>query len=205
MDFPLKLKKSRMIFVNSMSDLFHVDIPFNFISIVFDIMNKAYWHQFQILTKRSNRLKEFGIYYGRFPNDIWIGVSVETSFYKQRIYDLKKVKANVHFLSLEPLLGPMGRLNLNDIEWVIAEGESGSNFIECKIEWVREIRDQCLKSYVPFFFKQWGGITSKSKGRMLGDRIWNEYPKDLCNDTFSYINKSSNLNVLDIMASCTNH
>lgn len=176
-DYPLKIKKPSMIFVNSMSDLFHEKIPFEFVSKVFEMMEKADWHQYQILTKRSQRLKEFGLYYGKFPQNIWIGVSVETALYKTRINDLKKVQADIHFLSLEPLLGPLGKLDLDDIEWVIAGGESGFNFRECKIEWVREIRDQCIKSRVPFFFKQWGGITSKSKGRTLDNKMWNEFPK----------------------------
>jgi protein gp37 len=202
LDLPLKLKKSRMIFVNSMSDLFHELIPFDFISRVFDVMKKADWHQFQILTKRSRRLKEFGRYYGRLPNNIWVGVSVESALYKQRIDDLRKVGGDIHFLSLEPLLGPIGKLDLDDIEWVIAGGESGFNFRECRIEWVREIRDQCIGSNVPFFFKQWGGKTPKSGGRILDDKIWDEYPKIVSNSVpeSSYAKQSFNLNTLDVIA-----
>jgi protein gp37 len=177
MDYPLRLKEPKMIFVNSMSDLFHEKISFDFIVKVFEIIKKAYWHQFQILTKRNQRLREFGNYYGPFPDNIWIGVSVEAALYKERINDLKEVDANIHFLSLEPLLGKLGKLDLDDIEWVIAGGESGFGFRECKPEWVREIRDQCVKANVPFFFKQWGGITSKSKGRELDSKLWNEFPK----------------------------
>ena len=175
-DFPLKIKEPRMIFVNSMSDLFHKDISFEFIRVVFDIINKANWHKFQILTKRSERLKEFGRFYGKFPDNAWIGVSVENQYFKNRISDLKSIDVNVHFLSLEPLIGSVGKLELDDIEWVIAGGESGYNHRPCNIEWVREIRDQCIKTNTPFFFKQWGGLTSKSRGRMLDDHIWNEFP-----------------------------
>jgi protein gp37 len=132
--------------------------------------------QFQILTKRNERLKDFGKYYGKFPDNVWIGVSVELEQYKIRIEDLKTVDARIHFLSLEPLLGPLGELRLDDIEWVIAGGESGFGFRECMIEWVREIRDQCIKAKVPFFFKQWGGITSKSNGRDLDKKKWSDFP-----------------------------
>lgn len=177
MEYPLTLKQPRMIFVNSMSDLFHESIPFDFVEKVFEVMEKANWHQFQVLTKRSQRLKEFGKIHGSFPRNVWIGVSVESSSYKTRIDDLRCVSANVHFLSLEPLLGPVGPLDLNDIEWVIVGGESGHHFRECKPEWVREIRDQCVKAKVPFFFKQWGGITSKANGRTLAGEIWNQFPK----------------------------
>ena len=175
-DYPLTLKQPKMIFVNSMSDLFHKDIPFDFISQVFEVIKKAYWHQYQILTKRNDRLREFGKFYGKFPKNVWIGVSVENSFYKYRIEDLKCIDARIHFLSLEPIIGPIGELNLDNIEWVIAGGESGSKHRECKLEWIREIRDQCLKAKVPFFFKQWGGPTSKSNGRILDGKIWNQFP-----------------------------
>jgi protein gp37 len=177
MNYPLRLKQSRMIFVNSMSDLFHEKIPFDFIVKVFEVMKKACWHQFQILTKRNERLKEFGDFYGDFPSNVWIGVSVENALFKPRISDLKNVKADIHFLSLEPLLGPLGKLDLEDIEWVIAGGESGFNFRECRPEWVKEIRNQCIESNVPFFFKQWGGVTSKANGRTLDNKIWNEFPE----------------------------
>ncbi|MGH9988392.1 MAG: DUF5131 family protein, partial [Nitrososphaeraceae archaeon] len=133
----------------------------------------------QILTKRSKRLKEFSKFYGVFPTNAWIGVSVETSFYKGRIEDLKQVDARIHFLSLEPLLGPLGPLDLYDIEWVIVGGESGFGFRKCKPEWVREIRDQCINAGVPFFFKQWGGITSKANGRVFDGRTWNQFPNSV--------------------------
>lgn len=177
MDYPFKIKQSKMIFVNSMSDLFHEKLSFDFIKKIFNIMEKANWHQYQILTKRNERLKEFGKYFGKFPNNVWIGVSVENSFYKKRIDDLKTIDAKIHFLSLEPLLGSLGKLDLDDIEWVIVGGESGPNYRECKIEWVREIRDQCIDHNTPFFFKQWGGLTPKSNGRKLDNEIWNEFPK----------------------------
>lgn len=176
MKYPLSLRQPRMIFVNSMSDLFHEKIPFSFIEKVFDIMTQASWHQYQILTKRSQRLKEFAESFGTFPPNVWIGVSVESALYKKRIDDLRSVDARVHFLSLEPLLGSLGRLELNDIEWVIAGGESGPQFRECKPVWVREIRDQCAGAKVPFFFKQWGGITAKSGGRILDGMLWSEFP-----------------------------
>jgi protein gp37 len=177
MDYPFSLKQPKIIFVNSMSDLFHKDISFEFIEEVFDVMEKVDQHQYQILTKRSERLQEFGSYYGKFPDNVWIGVSVENIAYKRRIEDLKKVDAKIHFLSLEPLLGSLGKLDLDDIEWVIAGGESGFNHRKCRIEWVREIRDRCLEQKVPFFFKQWGGITSKAGGRNLDGRLWSEFPK----------------------------
>ena len=144
--------------------------------MVFDVIKKATWHKFQILTKRSTRLKEFGKVYGKFPDNIWIGVSVENQYFKNRISDLTTIDAKVHFLSLEPLIGPMGLLNLDDIEWVIAGGESGSNHRPCETEWVREIRNQCISTNTPFFFKQWGGLTSKSKGRLLDGKIWDGFP-----------------------------
>jgi protein gp37 len=178
MHYPFKLKKPKMIFVNSMSDLFHEKLSFNFIKKIFDIMEKANWHKYQILTKRSKRLEEFGKYYGKFPDNVWIGVSVENELYKKRIEDLKTINAKIHFLSLEPLLGPLGNMDLDDIEWVIAGGESGPNFRECKIEWLREIRDQCVMQHVSFFFKQWGGLTPKSGGRTLDNKIWNEFPNE---------------------------
>lgn len=175
-NFPLKIKEPKMIFVNSMSDLFHKDIPLDFIIKIFNVIRKANWHRFQILTKRSERLKEFGRIYGKFPDNIWIGVSVENQYFKKRISDLKSIKAKVHFLSLEPLIGPIGSLELDNIEWVIAGGESGFNYRPCDINWVREIRDQCIEQGTPFFFKQWRGLTSKSKGRLLDRGIWNEFP-----------------------------
>jgi protein gp37 len=176
MDYPLTLKQPRMIFVNSMSDLFHRDINFKMINKIFDVMEKANWHQYQILTKRSERLIAFAEQYGKFPRNVWIGVSVETALFKKRIDDLRRVEADTHFLSLEPLLGPLGNIDLGHIEWVIVGGESGPSFRHCDPEWVREIRNQCLRARVPFFFKQWGGLTSKSNGRELDGKIWNEFP-----------------------------
>lgn len=177
LDYPLKIKDSRMIFVNSMSDLFHSEISFEFIILIFDVIKKAKWHNFQILTKRSERLKEFGKIYGEFPENVWIGVSVENQYFKNRILDLESITASVRFLSLEPLIGSVGKLELDNIDWVITGGESGYDHRPCNIEWVREIRDQCINARVPFFFKQWGGLTSKSKGRLLDGKIWNEFPK----------------------------
>jgi protein gp37 len=177
MEYPLTLKQPRMIFVNSMSDLFHAEIPFAFIEKVFEIMKQANWHQYQILTKRGERLRDFASSYGQFPDNVWIGVSVESEAYKQRIDHLRSVDASVHFLSLEPLLGPLGQINLHDIEWVIAGGESGPQFRDCSPDWVREIRDQCVEANVPFFFKQWGGVTAKSRGRTLDRKIWSQFPR----------------------------
>lgn len=178
LNYPFTLKQPRMIFVNSMSDLFHEELSFDFIKQIFGVMDKANHHQYQILTKRSNRLREFARHYGKFPDNVWIGVSVETTDYKKRINDLITVCAKIHFLSIEPLLGSLGKLDLHDIEWVIAGGESGPNHRECKIEWVREIREECIKQHVPFFFKQWGGLTPKSNGRLLDNREWNEFPNN---------------------------
>ncbi|MDR4512328.1 MAG: phage Gp37/Gp68 family protein [Nitrososphaeraceae archaeon] len=177
LNYPQKLKESKMIFVNSMSDLFHEKLGFDFIVEIFNVMEKANWHKYQVLTKRSIRLKEFARYYGKFPDNVWIGVSVENALYKKRIDDLKTVKSKIHFLSLEPLLGSVGKMNLDDIEWVIAGGESGPNFRECNIEWLREIRDQCLRERIPFFFKQWGGLTPKSGGNILDGKTWEEFPR----------------------------
>ena len=172
---PLEWKTPQVIFVNSMSDLFHQDVPMDFIHKTFDIMRQAYWHQFQVLTKRSERLLELSPQI-EWPENVWMGVSVENKDYTFRIEHLRQTRAKVKFLSLEPLLGPLQRLNMRDINWVIVGGESGPGARLIKEEWVKEIRDQCLTTKVPFFFKQWGGIHKKSAGRVLEGRTWNEMP-----------------------------
>ena len=172
---PLEWKKPQMIFVNSMSDLFHEDVPIEFIQKVFKVMRKADWHIFQVLTKRSTRLLEIHNQF-EWPTNVWMGVSVENSKYKFRISDLGKTTAKTKFLSLEPLIGSLGRLNLKKMDWVIVGGESGPGARPLKKEWVTDIRDQCLKKDVPFFFKQWGGINKKKAGRELNGRTWDQLP-----------------------------
>jgi protein gp37 len=176
---PLYWKRPRNIFVNSMSDLFHKDIPKEFISHVFDTMEKAHWHTFQVLTKRSSLMRDFvnDRYKNKFaPSHIWLGVSVEDCSVLSRIEHLRQTNASIRFLSLEPLLGPIGKLNLDSIHWVIVGGESGPGFRPIKEEWVREIRDQSIKEGVAFFFKQWGGVRPKSGGNLLDGRSWTQYP-----------------------------
>ena len=172
---PLKLKKPQKIFVNSMSDLFHKDVPFGFILKVFNIMREASWHTFQLLTKRSDRLLELN---GEidWPSNVWMGTSVENENYTSRIEHLKQTGAKIKFLSIEPLLGPLESLSLDNIDWVIVGGESGPSSRTLEKEWVRGIRDQSLEAKVPFFFKQWGGTNKKRNGRMLDGKIWDEQP-----------------------------
>lgn len=179
LSLPFGWKRPRQIFVNSMSDLFHKDIPTGFIESVFHTMEQADWHIYQILTKRSSLLRDFiNSRYAEVPtpNHIWLGVSVEDCAAISRIEHLKESNASVRFLSLEPLLGPLGRLNLSGIHWVIVGGESGPGFRKMNIEWVRDIRDQCITLQIPFFFKQWGGIRPKSGGNLIDGRVWQEYP-----------------------------
>ncbi|WP_245533986.1 DUF5131 family protein [Effusibacillus pohliae] len=174
-DLPLKWKRPRRIFVNSMSDLFHKDIPFEFIQQVFQTMQRAHWHTFQILTKRSDRLLELSFDLP-WPNNIWQGVSVEDERVIHRIDHLRQVPAKIRFLSLEPLIGPLNNLDLRGIHWVIVGGESGPGARPMKKEWVESIRDQCINQQVAFFFKQWGGVQKHRTGRILDGRTWNEYP-----------------------------
>jgi len=175
LNIPLRIKKQKAIFVNSMSDLFHDDIPLSFIKKVFETMNKAYWHNFQILTKRAERLLELA---NKLPwaDNIWMGVTVEAYSYKHRIDLLEEVPAHIRFLSIEPLLSSLGRLNLNKIDWVIVGGESGPKARPMEEHWVREVRDQCIKQETPFFFKQWGGVQKKKNGRLLDGITWDEMP-----------------------------
>lgn len=175
LELPLRWKTPKRIFVNSMSDLFHKDVPTEYIKQVFEVMCRAQWHQYQILTKRSERVLELSSELNWVPQ-IWMGVSVENEKYTYRIDDLRKTGAHVKFLSLEPLLGPLGKLNLRKIDWAIVGGESGPGARGIDPEWVMEIRDQCLRAGVPFFFKQWGGVQKKKTGRTLEGRTWDEMP-----------------------------
>lgn len=175
LEIPLGWKKPKLIFVNSMSDLFHKDVPEGYIKRVFEIMNKAHWHQFQVLTKRSERLLEISPQLN-WTDNIWMGVSVENNDYKLRIDHLRKTQAEIKFLSVEPLLGPVTKMNLKGIDWVIVGGESGPRAREMKAEWVIDIKNQCKKAKVPFFFKQWGGVRKDKTGRLLEGRTWDELP-----------------------------
>jgi protein gp37 len=171
----MQWKRPQVIFVNSMSDLFHEDVPLDFIKQVFDTMRKANWHRFQILTKRSSRLVELSPYL-EWTDNIWMGVTVESSEYMNRIDHLGATQAMHRFLSCEPLLGSLGTLNLQVIDWVIVGGESGPGARPMAEEWVIEIRDQCINSDIPFFFKQWGGVNKKKAGKLLQSRTWAEVP-----------------------------
>jgi len=175
LDLPLRWKKPQTIFVNSMSDLFHRDVPLAFIQRAFDVMRRADWHRFQILTKRADRLTEVAPHLP-WPRNVWMGVSVETPEYVHRIHDLRTVPAAVRFLSVEPLLAAIPRLPLTGIDWVIVGGESGPGCRPMDAEWVRQIRDRCLAQNVPFFFKQWGGVHKKRFGRTLDGRTWDQLP-----------------------------
>lgn len=173
---PLNWKKPRAIFVNSMGDLFHKDVPLSFILRVFEVMNKANWHRYQILTKRSERLLELDAKLTWAPH-IWMGVSVEDEDNKGRIRDLQKTHAHLKFVSFEPLLGPVGRLPLKGIDWTIVGGESGPGARPMEEAWALSIRDQCERACVPFFFKQWGGVNKKKAGRLLQGRTYDGMPE----------------------------
>lgn len=176
---PLSWKKPRMVFVNSMSDLFHKHIPTEYIAEVFLTMERADWHVFQVLTKRSSLLKKFinKRYVDKpVPKHIWLGTSVEDKSKASRIKHIRETNACVRFLSIEPLIGPPGTLNLSGIQWVIVGGESGPSARPMQLSWVRAVRDQCLEQKVAFFFKQWGGFRPKSGGRELDGREWSEFP-----------------------------
>ncbi len=176
LELPLKWKKPRMIFTNSMSDLFHKDIPDEYIYRVFDIMVKADWHIFQVLTKRSARLARMASSLPWTPN-IWIGVSIELDRYTWRADHLRQVLASTRFISAEPLLGSLSNLKLDGIHWLISGGESGPGHRPCNPVWVRDLRDRCQFAGVAFFHKQWGGRTPKIGGRLLDGRTWDEFPK----------------------------
>lgn len=181
-DYPIHLKTPRLIFVNSMSDLFHEEVPDDIIFRLFDVMNRASWHTFQVLTKRSERLSQISPFV-EWTNNIWAGVSVENADYLYRIDALRSTNAKIKFLSLEPLLGPLLNIDLTGIDWVIVGGESGPGSRKMESDWVVNIRDTCLRQNVPFFFKQWGGTNKKKNGRLLEDRTWDELPKVLSNLT----------------------
>jgi len=179
LDQPYNWKNPRRIFVNSMSDLFQKELPYEFIQRVFEVMERADWHTYQVLTKRSGMMRNF--VNERYKNScapphIWLGVSVEDRSVLGRIRHLQETAASVRFISAEPLLGPLGKLNLNGVHWVIIGGESGPNFRPMKLPWARQIRDQCNEARVPLFFKQWGGIRPKSGGNRLDGKVWLEYP-----------------------------
>jgi protein gp37 len=178
LSLPLSWKRPQAIFVNSMSDLFHRAVPQSFILKVFAVMRQAHWHRFQILTKRSERLLELNERLPWAPN-IWMGVTVEHPGLAYRIDDLRKTGAPIKFLSLEPLLGPMPRLDLRGIDWVIVGGESGPGVRPMHEAWVTSIRDQCREACVAFYFKQWGGVFKKRNGRELQGRTWDELPAPL--------------------------
>jgi protein gp37 len=176
LELPLRWRKGRLIFVNSVSDLFHERVPEAYVERVFAVMAQARQHQFQVLTKRAERMAAFAKRRSIPPN-VWMGVSVENAAYRSRIAMLRRVPARVRFLSLEPLIGAAGRLNLRGIHWVIVGGESGAGAREMKEEWVRDVREQCRAAAVPFFFKQWGGVHKSVRGRELDGRAWNDMPR----------------------------
>lgn len=172
---PLHIKKPQKIFVNSVSDLFHSNVPDEYIVRVFEVMNCASWHTFQVLTKRPGRLRRMTAMLPWSPN-ICIGVSIESDLFAPRANAVRPIPTAVHMLSLEPLVGPLPSLDLRDIHWVIVGGESGPNARPCNPEWVRDLRDRCADAEVAFFFKQWGGRTAKGGGRLLDGRTWNQIP-----------------------------
>lgn len=172
---PYKWKRPLTVFVNSMSDLFHAKVPFSFVQDVFDVMADTPQHTYQVLTKRSLRLRRLAEKL-QWPANVWMGVSVEEPKVLSRIDDLREVPAAVRFLSVEPLIAALPKLNLDGIDWVIAGGESGHLHRPIESAWVESIRDQCLNAETPFFFKQWGGRTPKANGRLLDGRTWDEMP-----------------------------
>jgi protein gp37 len=184
LDMPLKWKRPQMVFVNSMSDLFHKDVSDDFVLNIFSTMQRAQKHQYQILTKRAERLAKSSVVLP-WQKNIWMGVTVESADYKYRIDHLRYTSAHIKFLSLEPLLSDVGELNLDEIDWVIAGGESGPGARPMKIEWVRNIREQCINRNVPFFFKQWGGVNKKKAGRLLDGITWDEMPVDFCDNIYA--------------------
>jgi len=175
LELPLTWKKPQTIFVNSMSDLFHKSVPVDFILRVFDVMRKANWHQYQVLTKRAERLEELNPVIPWAPH-IWMGVSVESQDYAFHIDHLRRTNAHIKFVSFEPLLGPVDTLDLRGVHWAIVGGESGPGARPMREEWVVGIRDHCRRAKVPFFFKQWGGVNKKRNGRLLDGRTWDEMP-----------------------------
>lgn len=173
---PLRWRRPRVIFVNSMSDLFHEDIPDDYVAEVFDIMARAAWHVFQVLTKREDRLVELAVDLP-WPPNVWMGVTIENRRFVHRADRLREVPAAVRFISAEPLLGPLEGLDLDGMDWLIAGGESGPRHRPVRVEWLRELRDRCVNEDVEFFFRQWGGRRPKSGGRLLDGRTWDEMPQ----------------------------
>jgi protein gp37 len=176
LELPFRWRRPKMIFVNSMSDLFHESVPEKFIAEVLRTADRTPWHTYQILTKRAERLAEIGPRLS-WPKNVWQGVSVESEEYSWRARFLRKVPAAVRFLSIEPLLGPISNLSFRDIDWVIVGGESGPNCRPIDPAWVRQLRDECDRRGIPFFFKQWGGFFPKAGGRLLDGREWNQMPE----------------------------
>lgn len=175
---PLSWKKPRLIFVNSMSDLFLDDISEDFIKDVFHVMEEASWHQFQVLTKRPQRMLKIANCIKKWPTNVWAGVSIESQAWVWRSEILKEIPAKIRFLSCEPLLGSL-TLSLDELHWIIVGGESGVGARPMNIEWVRDIREQCIQANVPFFFKQWGGVHKKKYGREIDGRTWDGFPETI--------------------------
>ena len=175
LELPLKWVKPRMVFVNSMGDLFHEKVPDAFIQRVFEVMDSTPRHTYQLLTKRADRLVEVASLLP-WPRNVWMGVTVEDNEHLNRLERLREVPSAVKFLSIEPLLGPMADLDLDGVDWVIVGGESGPGARPMRRDWVIDIRDACIGEAVPFFFKQWGGVRKKAAGRDLEDRTWNQIP-----------------------------
>jgi len=180
---PLKMKKPQVIFVNSMSDIFHEDIEDEYIFKIFEVMNKAYWHIFQVLTKRPQRLDNIA-HKLNWTDNIWMGVTVEANDYVKRVDYLRDIDAKIKFLSIEPLIDSVDKLDYTNIDWVIVGGESGYGCREIKKEWVIQVRDKCKNDKIPFFFKQWGGVNKKKNGRLLDGKIYDEMPKLLLKNLF---------------------
>ena len=178
LDRPLRWRKPQHVFVNSMSDLFHPDVSFDFIQRVFDVMRRAGRHRFQVLTKRPKTMAHYVSNYAtdEIPDNVWMGTSVESAEYLWRIDALRAIPAKVRFLSLEPLLGDLGDINLDGIHWVIVGGESGPGARPMREDWVLEIMEQCDRAGVPFFFKQWGGVQKSKTGRELLGQTWDAMP-----------------------------
>ncbi len=175
-EVPLNIKKPSVVFVCSMSDLFHEDVSFDEITKIFDTMKKANWHIFQVLTKRPERLLEFSKNY-EIPENVWVGTSVENKDFIYRVEILEQVQAKIHFLSCEPLLGSLDEMELTNIQWVVVGGESGSNARPVEKKWIIELRDKCEKEKIPFFFKQWGGWNKKKNGHELDGKIYKQMPE----------------------------
>ena len=175
---PLKWRKPRIVFVNSMSDLFHKSVPLTFIKSVFEVMNQASQHTFQVLTKRPSRVARVDGQLN-WTSNIWLGTSIESERWLERLTWLKQTSARTKFLSLEPLLGPLPDIQFDGIDWVIVGGESGPGARPMNADWVRDLRDNCLQHGIPFFFKQWGGVFKKKTGRRLDNRTWDQMPEPI--------------------------